>query len=338
MSLSLQLVELPENEQIASRQITIPNTGGTIGRSFDCTVQLPDFNRSLSRVHAEVVLSPKGGYQIVDRSTNGVFVNGRLLGKGAKHELSDGDNIKMGAYTLLVSDIESLFADKKEDLDDLNSSPFGEKNKNLFDSKNVESDSAFLNDGFLQNEANYEKNAFTEDKEPNYSKDNVLSNDVFGYDPFEESDDIVLKEKSLKEKSLKEQSTEPSRVDNFDGFEYQMDDIKPLQRISNTEEVSALQDSVTRLKQIVEQQQDALSSSIAHERLMACLEVSLNTFLEELHPDHLEEEFNDYISGWGSKDKKYWKLYKKQFIRKQEKGEYYRQFYAILFEEFRGKQ
>ncbi len=324
MSLSLQLVELPENEQVASRQITIPNTGGTIGRSFDCTVQLPDFNRSLSRVHAEVVLSPKGGYQIVDRSTNGVFVNGRLLGKGAKHELSDGDNIKMGAYTLLVSDIESLFASKEDRVDALNTTPFSDNTSDVFDSKNLESDSAFLNDGFLQNEADYEKNTVSGNTPQSYSKENVLSTDVFGYDPFEESDDIVLNDKE-------------SKLNDFDDFEYQMDEIKPLQRIANTEEVTALQDSVTRLKHIVEQQQDALSSSIAHERLMACLEVSLNKFLEDLHPSQLEEEFDDYISGWGSKDKKYWKLYKKQFIRKQEKGEFYRQFYAILFEEFRGK-
>ncbi|MCZ2720866.1 FHA domain-containing protein [Marinomonas sp. 15G1-11] len=328
MSLSLQLVELPENEQVASRQISISNAGGTIGRSFDCTVQLPDFDRTLSRVHAEIVLAPKGGYQIIDRSTNGVFVNGRLLGKGGKHELSDGDNIKMGAYTLLVSDIESLFASKDEDLDVLSQSSHSEPDSNQFDVKNLETDRSSFNDGFLQDESDYDAFSVAQNQSRSFSKENVTSQDVFGYDPFDDSqDDIVMKGK-----------VSNSLLDE-DSLEYKVDpEMRPIQRVSSNSEVSELQDSVTRLKQIVEQQQSALSSAIAHERLMACLEVSLNKFLEDLHPDHLEEEFNDYISGWGSKDKKYWKLYKKQFIRKKEKGEYYRQFYAILFEEFRGKQ
>lgn len=324
MSLSLQLVELPENEQVASRQITIPNSGGTIGRSFDCTVQLPDFDRSLSRVHAEIVLTPKGIYQIVDRSTNGVFVNGRLLGKGVKHELSDGDNIKMGAYTLLVSDIESLFASKEEDLDVASASPFADHDSDLFDIKNLETDTFSSNDGFLQAESDYGGIPDQQRKRLDFSKENVLNSDVFGYDPFDEvHDGIVMKDK-VSEGAASFEEVDP--------------EMKPIQRVSHSNEVSELQDSVTRLKQIVEQQQSALSSSIAHERLMACLEVSLNKFLDELNPDLLEQEFNEYISGWGSKDKKYWKLYKKQFSRKQDKGEYYRQFYSILFEEFRGKK
>ncbi|WP_191601243.1 type VI secretion system-associated FHA domain protein [Marinomonas algicola] len=326
MSLSLQLVELPENEQVVSRQITIPNSGGTIGRSFDCTVQLPDFDRSLSRVHAEIVFTPKKIYQIIDRSTNGVFVNGRLLGKGGKHELSDGDNIKMGAYTLLVSDIESLFASKDDDLEVPNVSPFSEDESNLFDIKNLETEKSAFNDGFLQTESDYESVSNQPNQSSNFSTDNVLNKDVFGYDPFEDADDDIV---------MKGRRADGS--EDIESLEYDPQ-VKSIQRIHHSQEVSELQDSVARLKQIVEQQQSALSSAIAHERLMACLEVSLNKFLDELNPDFLEQEFNEYISGWGSKDKKYWKLYKKQFSRKQSKGEYYRQFYSILFEEFRGKQ
>jgi type VI secretion system protein ImpI len=55
-------------------------------------------------------------------------------------------------------------------------------------------------------------------------------------------------------------------------------------------------------------------------------------------PEYLEEMFNGYITGWGSRDKKYWQLYKKQFRRKLARREFHRQFESIFMEELRGKQ
>lgn len=323
MSISLQLVELPKNEQVISRQISLPDTGGTIGRSFDCTIQLPDFDRTLSRVHAEVVVSPKGEHQLVDRSTNGVYVNGRLLGKGGKHNLSDGDSIKMGAYTLLVSDIESLFA--QEDIPILEDS-FEGVDVELFDVKNLEMEaSSTLDSVFSQNK--HAPVLDQEKKTATFSKNNVVEDDLFGYDPFEAMQDNL---------QMRDFNSEDDSIDDVIEFKSKHMEVSAYSETEN-EERRALRDSVVRLNRIVEQQ-NTLSSSIAHERLMSCLESTFEKFLAELNPIHLEEEFSDYLSGWGAKDKKYWSLYKKQFLRKQEKGEYYRQFYALLFEELRDKR
>lgn len=324
MSISLQLVELPENEQVTSRQISLPDSGGTIGRSFDCTIQLPDFNRSLSRVHAEVVRSPKGSYQLIDRSTNGVYVNGRLIGKGGKHTLSDGDNIKMGAYTLLVSDMESLFT--QEDIPILDES-LDESDSAMFDVKNLEMDSP-IKSNIPLDQSNYTL-PLDEEVVTSFSKKNVMEEDSFGYDPFESmNEDLEMRETS-----------DNRKAEGDDVIQFKANDLA-ISTYDETkdEERRVLHNSVLKLNKIIEQQQNTLSSSIAHERLMSCLEATFEKFIAELSPVNLEEEFNSYLSGWGAKDKKYWSLYKKQFSRKQERGEYYRQFYALLFEELREKR
>ena len=110
MNISFQLIELPENEQVVSRQISLPSSGGTIGRSYECTVQLPDMSRTLSRVHIEVLPHSEGGFQVIDRSANGAQVNGVFLGAGQSAKVSDGDSIRIGGYLLLVSDMQELFS------------------------------------------------------------------------------------------------------------------------------------------------------------------------------------------------------------------------------------
>lgn len=324
MGISLQLVELPENEQVTSRQISLPDSGGTIGRSFDCTVQLPDFNRTLSRVHAEIVLSPKGTYQLIDRSTNGVYVNGQLLGKGVKQNISDGDNIKLGAYTLLVSDMDSLFVDQEDNAPQPDE-PLDASMDGLFDVQNL--DAELSSDSVSKEKSMGEKSEKVTQAEA-FSKSNVMGEDVFSYDPFEDmQSDLEMKEEKTQipveevEIAYKEPKQEVSTYN-----------------LVQAEERKELHDSIARLNQIIEQQQNVLSGSIAHDRLMACLESTFDKFIQSFNPTHLEEEFNDYLSGWGARDKKYWSLYKKQFLRKQERGEYYRQFYALLFEELREKR
>jgi hypothetical protein len=67
-----------------------------IGRSEDCEVQLADKN--VSRRHAEV-RREGAGFVLVDLdSTNGTRVNG---GRVKRRDLSDGDEVTVGATTLL---------------------------------------------------------------------------------------------------------------------------------------------------------------------------------------------------------------------------------------------
>ncbi|OUR74328.1 FHA domain-containing protein [Marinomonas sp. 42_23_T18] len=332
MSISLQLVELPENEQVNSRQLSLPDNGGTIGRSFDCTIQLPDFNRTLSRIHAEIVKHPKGSYQIIDRSVNGVYVNAQLLGKGARHFLADGDTIVMGAYTLLISDMASLFSEEEElpILDDV----YSEVDAQSFSVDSLDIGEKSNKEGSTLNMGDYFDNASDSIAEEVslFSKKNVLADDEFGFDPFEDSEDDSDFEFELNEEKVEKRESQD------DGIVMLEETNVSLQSSNLLDEQQVLRDSIMTLSQMVDQQKLGLSSAIAHERLMECLDKAVDRFLEDLEPNHLEDVFNDYLTGWGNRDKKYWKLYRKNFIRKQERREFHRSFSALFLEELRGNK
>jgi type VI secretion system FHA domain protein len=76
--------------------------GGTIGRADNNQLVLPDPDRSISRVHAQVVFR-NGGYAIVDRGSNAVLVNGQPLGNGREALIRDGDVLKVGGYAIGVA-------------------------------------------------------------------------------------------------------------------------------------------------------------------------------------------------------------------------------------------
>lgn len=332
MTISFQLIETPENELIPSRQISLPATGGTVGRSYECTVQLPDFNRTLSRVHAELRPHTAGGFEVVDRSTNGVFVNGVRLGEGAHQRISDGDKLKLGDYTLLVSDIDALFDDGNTQ-----KSPQAdpESSSNPFNPSSITSDDF---QEFVLNQPIGSASGVTAEKTASvkqtsqsaaseFSAENILD-DVFGHDPFDDTDNW-------------HEQLKPERVDDVVMFD---DDAEPILSgskavtIAENHHAEELQNSIERLNTIIAQQERSLSASIDRERLVESIEATLERFLESFQPTQLEDEFDDYITGWGSKEKKYWALYKKQFNRKQERREYYRLFSSILFEELSEKR
>ncbi|KAB0288290.1 FHA domain-containing protein [Vibrio fortis] len=328
MNISFQLIELPENEQVVSRQISLPSSGGTIGRSYECTVQLPDMSRTLSRVHIEVLPHSEGGFQVIDRSANGAQVNGVFLGAGQSAKVSDGDSIRIGGYLLLVSDMQELFSkEAKPETSEPIHTPLDEP---VFDFAGVIEEPAATVFGAESTAFNEIEEAI--DTASSFSADNVAGEDVYAYDPFEEDDllNIKLDEKSSSEPII--MADEPSSR-NSSNKSSQETGVT----LSNGSQIQALDSSIERLNQIVEHQQSALTAAVDRERLVSCIETTLDKFLADFNPQHLESEFNDYLSGWGSKEKKYWGLYKKQFARKQDRGEFKRNFTAMLLEELRDK-
>ncbi|WP_027858901.1 FHA domain-containing protein [Marinobacterium jannaschii] len=305
MSISLQLVEVPPDEQVINRQVALPESGGTIGRAYDCTLQLADFNRQLSRVHAEIAPAQGGGYQVTDRSTNGVHHNGKLLGRGQHQRLHDGDTLKLGSYLLLVSDMNSLFSETDD--------PFAEDQPAMasepqFDTENLQAQES----GWPLEEVAAAAADLT--PEPQFSRENVLADDRFGYDPFE--DELEMRD---------------------EGPVMRNDMVTLDQPVSGDAQLQ-LNEGLKQLNLLIEQQRRLQAEPYGHEQLMDCLQRTLDRFLDELDPGQLEESFDDYISGWGSRDKKYWKLYRKQFSRKLERREFHRQFSALFVEELRGKK
>ncbi|VTU36794.1 type VI secretion system-associated FHA domain protein TagH [Variovorax sp. RA8] len=75
--------------------------GGTIGRAPANTLVLDDPDRTVSRVHAQV-LCRDGQYFIVDRGSNPMLCNGRPLGAGNEAALSQGMRLVIGGFELVV--------------------------------------------------------------------------------------------------------------------------------------------------------------------------------------------------------------------------------------------
>ncbi|MEJ8857870.1 type VI secretion system-associated FHA domain protein TagH [Variovorax robiniae] len=77
--------------------------GGTIGRADTNTLVLDDPDRTVSRVHAQV-LWREGRFFIVDRGANPLQSNGHSVGAGKEAPLADGDKLVVGSFVLSVQD------------------------------------------------------------------------------------------------------------------------------------------------------------------------------------------------------------------------------------------
>lgn len=91
--------------EILSQSITghFDERGGTIGRSDDNTLSLPDAERHISRLQAEISFA-NGGFSIrnVGR-TNAITLNGRPLDPGESGPIDDDDELVIGDYSLRAS-------------------------------------------------------------------------------------------------------------------------------------------------------------------------------------------------------------------------------------------
>ncbi|RYF76617.1 MAG: FHA domain-containing protein, partial [Comamonadaceae bacterium] len=78
--------------------------GGTIGRADTNTLVLSDPDRTVSRVHGQILFRD-GRYFIVDRGSNPMQCNGRPLGAGNEAQLNDGDRLVVGGFELGVQSL-----------------------------------------------------------------------------------------------------------------------------------------------------------------------------------------------------------------------------------------
>jgi FHA domain-containing protein len=76
--------------------------GGSIGRADSNQLVLPDPERMISRVAAQVVFR-NGGFAIVDRGSNPIKLNGQALTSGREVPLAAGDVLQVGGYELRAS-------------------------------------------------------------------------------------------------------------------------------------------------------------------------------------------------------------------------------------------
>ena len=90
-----------ENQQTQYLEIVDKVFIGRSCKGVDPTKRILVQDAQISRDHA-VVSRRAEHLQITDRSKNGTWVNGTRLAAGASSEIVDGDNIRVGEFTLRV--------------------------------------------------------------------------------------------------------------------------------------------------------------------------------------------------------------------------------------------
>ncbi len=102
-------IEKSPDPQLAGSVGHFGAEGGTLGRSGDCSMVLPDPERLTSSIHARIECAG-GSFTLVDTSTNGTYHNspGTLIGKNRSVALEDGDRLYIGDFVLRV-DLEEAF-------------------------------------------------------------------------------------------------------------------------------------------------------------------------------------------------------------------------------------
>lgn len=67
-----------------------------VGRGVDCDIVIPDEKDNVSRHHMVITFNLLGKMKVSDTSTNGTFINGNRMLKGASIPVTPADNIRLG--------------------------------------------------------------------------------------------------------------------------------------------------------------------------------------------------------------------------------------------------
>jgi type VI secretion system FHA domain protein len=102
MTLTLTLANVDSLENGEVTRLVLDRHGALIGRSPNADWSLPDSKKHISFTHCEIVYRG-GAYLLVDKSTNGTFLNGARERMGDAHTLANGDEFAVGPYRVLVN-------------------------------------------------------------------------------------------------------------------------------------------------------------------------------------------------------------------------------------------
>jgi FHA domain-containing protein len=100
--ITLTVIAYNEAPADGTLQVHFDELGGSIGRAETNQLVLPDPERVISRVAAQVVYR-NGAFAIVDRGSNPIKLNGQALSSGREMPLAPGDVLHVGGYALRAS-------------------------------------------------------------------------------------------------------------------------------------------------------------------------------------------------------------------------------------------
>jgi predicted component of type VI protein secretion system len=99
MTLVLQGIALDEQPMSQPLIGRFDERGGTLGRSDTVTSTLPDPERMISRIQAQVLHRDEGYWLENVSAANPILHNGRPLSSGMRVLLREGDELRVGGYT-----------------------------------------------------------------------------------------------------------------------------------------------------------------------------------------------------------------------------------------------
>ncbi|MCL1078171.1 FHA domain-containing protein [Parashewanella spongiae] len=318
MSLSIRIICSPDGESISEWTTAFPENGGEIGRGYGSVMQLNDATRTISSTHA-IIRKSNRGYQILDNSTNGLFINGsdKPLGKGNQSTVNDGDVLSIGKYRLLVSCFspESARSQKLQqpsEYSELDDDPFS-------------SDENTIIDDSMKAQTTLKQRQSQQHSDVNFTitTDNVVEDDPFLNDTeikekqhssfstnFDSVDDDPFKEEDLKGSlsfPMREPQTAPAPVQSLSQFDMNF--------------------AINQLRHIEEQMKAQTDTAI---------EMAITRLLKEMSPEYIESMFNDISSpSMFSGKPKYWEMYKRYFERQQKNRDWQVKFHAYFQDSLR---
>ncbi len=323
MPLSLKIISSPDGEAIAEWNKNFPETGGSIGRSYGTTMQLSDASVSLSGTHAVINRSSRG-YQIMDVSTNGLFINGshQPLGKNNSAALNDGDVLNLGPYRLMVScfvpDQASAKAsplERPSSLGEWQHDPFASESSTSHKQSEAvqETREASADLSFSAVDDSVEADPFSDfEAEAPLQMDTVQVNnfndDYFDDDPFASEDSETS-------------AVEPPAVEPLSSIQPPL-----LQR-----EISP--------SDLLGSEQAGVMPANQQDIMLQAAEMAFARVMEEMAPSNIEDMFNDLTRpGFFSRKPDYWNMYKRYFQRQQGTQDWQLKFKAYFSESLRIKQ
>ena len=102
VALTLQVRNISQLSNGGPLSVVLDRRSATIGRASSTDWSLPDPDLHISGRHCDILFR-NGGYELVDNSTNGTFVNDDARRLSGPHPLRDGDLIRIGKYEVVAS-------------------------------------------------------------------------------------------------------------------------------------------------------------------------------------------------------------------------------------------
>lgn len=317
MSLSLQLIQIPDAETVTKREYYPKGTPVEIGRDFDADICLPDMSEKMSRCHLR--LTRKGGiYSVTDISTNGADLNNASMPRNEPQVVRDGDVLSFAGYKILLGIVK-----------DTDVAPEPEKPST---SERPEPEVAFASSRQDRNAKKLEPLLEDEDIEDLYPEpergfsDTVVDLDEdLMFDPFADGPELRETEEDIRQfkktRSMRFDDDGPSSVD-----EAQTIEATPTERG---------QETLPRAYRANAELDARLRGFTYQEHALQAVEKALERFLDEVDPNLLEEDYKEFIPRILRRNKRYWGIHRRQFAKKKTNGEYRRTFLALFAEEMR---